>query len=77
MKLSELILHVGDENLGIQNLDAALLRAQVRKRDGEITFATERTHVLQRGLDQPVTHIAFVVWLPVDRLPENLKPKTP
>lgn len=75
MKLSELILHVGDEHVGLQNLDNSLIRAQAKTRDGEITFATDRRHVMQRAFDQPVTHVGLIVWLPVEKLPENLKPQ--
>ncbi len=77
MKLSELTQHVGDGHVQLQNLDQSLIRAQAKTRDGEITFATDRDKVMQRAFNQPVSHIGLVVWLPVERLPENLKPKAP
>jgi hypothetical protein len=75
MKLSELIQHVGDEHVQLQNFDQSLVRAQAKTRDGEITFATDRSHVMERAFNQQVSHVGLVVWLPVHRLPESMRPK--
>lgn len=75
MKLSELIAHVGDEHVELQNLDNSTIRAQAKKTDGEITFATDRSKVMERAMGLSVKHLGLIVWLPVDRLPESMRPK--
>lgn len=75
MKLSELIQHVGDEAVQLQNLEASLIRAQMKTSDGEITFATDREKVGALAGIGEKTHLGLVVWLPIDKLPENLRPK--
>lgn len=70
MTISELIKHVGDENVEFQLLESSLISAQVKKRDGEITFATDRNNVLAlAGLGKP-THRCMILWLPLDRMPK-------
>jgi hypothetical protein len=77
MSITELMQHVGDENVQLQNLESSLIRAQMKKDDGEITFATDRDKVgALAGIGQK-THLGLVVWLPIDKLPENLRPKNP
>ena len=69
MKLSELIAHVGDDNIQVQGLSSSLVRAQVKKNDGEVTFATEREKVAAlAGLGEE-THRCMIVWFPIDKLP--------
>ena len=76
MKLSELIQHVGDEHVQIQNLDQSCVSAKAGKRDGEFTFATDREKVIERAMGKKVSHIGLVVWVPVDRLPDSMRPKS-
>lgn len=72
MTLSELIEEVGNENVEFQNLMQGDLDLKRRKRDGEITFYTglDKVDDLMSGGDK---WLGLVVWLPKDKLPENLK----
>lgn len=76
MKLSELIQHVGDDHVQLQNLTGSLIRANMKARDGEVTFATDRDKVGALCGVGKTTHVGLIVWLPVDRLPEDLRPKS-
>lgn len=76
MKLSELIQHVGDDHVQLQNLTSSLIRANLKARDGEVTFATDRDKVGALCGVGKTTHMGLIVWLPVDRLPQNLRPKS-
>lgn len=73
MKLSELIQHVGDEHVQLQNLDESLIKARTATNDGEITFATDKSKVIERAVGRKTSHIGLVVWLPRDRLPESMR----
>ena len=72
MKLSELIEHVGDDNIGFQNLDHDALEIQMHGGDGKITFATDPKHVKERALGE-ASHVALVLWIPKDKLPEDME----
>ena len=76
MKLSELIQHVGDDHVQLQNLAGSLIRASMKTRDGEVTFATDRDKVGALCGVGKSTHMGLVVWLPIERLPENMRPKS-
>ena len=69
MKLSELISHVGDDNIQVQGLNSSMIRAQVKIKDGEITFATDREKVAALAGLGKETHHGIIVWLPIDKLP--------
>lgn len=69
MKLSELIAHVGDDNIQVQGLNSSMIRAQVKIKDGEITFATDREKVAALAGVGEETHRCMIVWLPIDKLP--------
>ena len=74
MSISELINHVGDDNIQCQHLQSSLIRAELKKRDGEVTFATDRDKVAALcGVGKP-SHICMIVWLPIDKLPEEIRP---
>lgn len=73
MKLSELIQHVGDEHVQIQNLDNSLIKAKTAATDGEITFATDKSKVIERAVGKKPSHVGLVVWLPRERLPESMR----
>jgi len=69
MKMSELIAHVGDENIQVQGLSSSLVSAKARTTDGEITFATDRDKVMALSGIGKETHRCMIVWLPIDKLP--------
>lgn len=69
MKLSELILHVGDDNIECQLLGTSLVSAKLAKNDGEITFATDQAKVRALTGIGKETHKCMIVWLPIDKLP--------
>jgi len=75
MKLSELIIHVGDDHVQLQRLDSSLVGGQVKKQDAELTFATDRQKGMALVGVGEQTHIGLIVWLPVERLPESMRPK--
>ena len=74
MKLSELIQHVGDDHVQIQTVSSSLIRANLKARDGEVTFATDREKVAALCGVGKATHMGMIVWLPIARLPEDMRP---
>lgn len=74
MKLSELIAHIGDENIFVQNLATNMksAKAAMKNRDAEITFVTSDDKVLDRMIGKP-RFVGLVVWLPVDKMPDGYK----
>jgi hypothetical protein len=76
MKLSELIQYIGDDHVELQTMARSLVRASIKKKDGEVTFAADREKVAAMcGVGKP-THMGLVLWLPIDRLPEEIRPKS-
>lgn len=75
MTLSELIANVGDDNVQFQSLDEATESCTLTGNTGRFTFHTDPKHALERATGEP-SHIALVVWLPVDKLPDNMRPQT-
>lgn len=63
MKLSEIIQHVVDENVLVQNLETSFTKCNYseRKKLSTITFKTD-----QMFLEK---NVAIVVWIPRDKLP--------
>ena len=72
MKLSELIEHVGDDNIGFQNLDHDTAEAEMSGGVGRITFRTDPQHVKERAFGE-ASHVALVLWIPKDKLPEDME----
>lgn len=74
MKLSELIQHVGDENVVIQNIMHSSCTMNVGKSEGRITFSTDKaktSDLCQQGATgQKGQWTALVLWLPTDKLPK-------
>jgi hypothetical protein len=68
MSITELLQHVGDENIQLQNLADSLVKAQLKKNDGEITFATDRDIVQDMALNR-CDKIGLILWIPKDKLP--------
>jgi hypothetical protein len=74
MKLSELIAYVGDDHVQFQNLQQSLVGVNTGKKDGKITFATDRAKTLNLAAccvtgGQP-DFIGLIVWLPRERTPK-------
>ena len=68
MKLSELIAHVGDDNVQFQMLAESVESARVSK-NSSISFFTDRQKVEE--LDNVESeYVGMVVWLPRKRMPE-------
>ena len=74
MKLSELIQHIGADNVEIQTISSSLIRANLKAKDGEVTFATDREKVSAICGVGKQTHMGLILWLPIDRLPEEMRP---
>lgn len=72
MKLSELIEHVGDDNVQVQWIRESFVSAESRKGDGEITFATDGGKVIGFTEGNDSEFVGLVVWLPRQRLPERM-----
>ena len=75
MGISELMATVGDENIEFQVLDTALIEANVDKAEAEITFGTQPDKVMNFLLDNHRKYVGLVVWLPIEKMPEKLRPK--
>lgn len=77
MKLSEMILHVGDENVTIQNLASDMTQFTSGKKDSKITFCTSKENGQQlarhAATGKKPDMIGLVVWLPRNKLPEELQ----
>lgn len=73
MKLSELIQHVGDDNVVLQNILASSPSINAGKQDGRISFYTDRSKACdlaqQAALGCSGRWTGLVVWLPSDKLP--------
>lgn len=69
MKLSELIAHVGDENIKVQRVDQ-FVKADYRKKSNltEITFETDAITVDELMRGNAKMH-GLIIWLPKDKLP--------
>ncbi|QYY35286.1 hypothetical protein [Ruficoccus sp. ZRK36] len=74
MKLSDLIQHVGDENVECQIVSQSLISAKVKKGMGELTIATDQAKVMNLGGIGRAKHVGLLVWLPADRLPTDINP---
>jgi hypothetical protein len=68
MSITELLQHVGAENVQLQNLADSLVKAQLKKNDGEITFATDRNTVQDMVLNR-CDKVGLILWIPKDKLP--------
>lgn len=80
MTLSELIIHVGDQNIAFQNLLRDTVSMNSEKRRSSITFAADPVLVAnltacQITGDQP-KFTPLVIWLPTERLPDEFKSST-
>jgi hypothetical protein len=69
MKLSELIAHVGDEHIKIQNVLDSATEVKMRKGgDTQITFLTNAITATEVALNS-TSKVGLVIWLPKERLP--------
>ena len=67
MKMSDLILAVGDENVVFQNLDRDAQTVDKTKHGTKITFYTDAIKAEEVLFGKPAK-IGLVVWLPRDRV---------
>ncbi len=74
--LSALFKHIGEDNCKIQWLNAALVGAETdRLGDTKITFATRQVQSGDFLLEGAAPKkVGLIIWLPVDRLPKELRP---
>jgi hypothetical protein len=68
MSIIELLQHVGAKNITLQNLADSLVRAKMKKHDGEITFATDRSVVHDMALGR-CDKVGLILWIPKDKMP--------
>ncbi|EIP99359.1 hypothetical protein OpiT1DRAFT_03873 [Opitutaceae bacterium TAV1] len=77
MKMSELIQHIGDENIQCQTLLRSLINVSLQKDIGRITFFTEQSKASQLAraayTDTKPDMIGIVIWFPRNRLPESMQ----
>lgn len=69
MSIIELLQHVGAENISLQNLADSLVKADLKKHDGEITFATDRSIVHDMALNR-CDKVGLILWIPKDKMPD-------
>lgn len=69
MSIIELLQHVGAENISLQNLADSLVKAEMKKHDGEITFATDRSIVHDMALNR-CDKVGLILWIPKDKMPD-------
>jgi hypothetical protein len=75
MGISELIAMVGDENIRFQNLEEALIEANISGDVAKIKFGTEKDKVMNYLHKADRKFVGLVVWLPIEKMPEKLRPK--
>lgn len=78
MKLSELIQHVGDDNVHIQSLAGSITSGTKNKTEAKITFATDLTRGGGGAMHHAATGIkpewiGLIVWLPKSKMPKELQ----
>ena len=69
MKLSELIKHVGDENIQLQWLSGSVVSAEASSDRSEITFATDYDKAIGFSVEPHSDYVGVVVWLPRNKMP--------
>lgn len=73
MKLSEMIQHVGDDYVIVQNIIQSSPEINECKKDGRVAFYTDkdkaRDLIQQCALGDKGRWTALVLWLPTARLP--------
>ena len=75
MNLSDLIKHVGDENVKVQNLFGSVKQAKT-KLDGQTTITFVTSGITTNDLVfEPKETVAFVLFIPVAKLPEEYRNK--
>jgi len=71
VSITELIKHVGEENILVQPLGRSVTNATYRKkqRDTLVTFSTTQMQCTDLLLDSPDQKIGLILWLPKSKLP--------
>ena len=78
MKLSELILAVGDENVKFQNLLESMKSASTNKKGvTTISFCTDAVNTTELMDLAKVPYRALVLWLPADKVEAAIAAKKP
>jgi hypothetical protein len=72
MKMSELILAVGDESVIFQNLDRDAHQIDKTKDGTKITFYTNAVQAEELLFEQKPKKIGLVLWLPRNKVEEAL-----
>jgi len=74
MKISELILHVGDEHIAVQGLNTSVTNVTKGKKSAKVTFETEISKgdglMNEIALGKRADFTGIIVWLPTERLPK-------
>ncbi len=68
MKMSELILAVGDDNVLVQNLNNDMDSIDKTKRGTKITFYTDQLTAEEMLTERRGEKIGLVLWLPRDKV---------
>lgn len=74
MKLSELILQVGDEHVTLQNIMASSPNLTIGKSCGKVTFDTDNAKVrslINETIGNKREWVCLAVWIPADKLPST------
>lgn len=72
MKLSEIINHVGDENLQVQNIMQSSPTVRKMKREASVVFYTDTAKgndLMNQMMGREGKWTGLVVWIPTERLP--------
>ncbi|MEM6286616.1 MAG: hypothetical protein AAF845_05625 [Bacteroidota bacterium] len=68
MTISDLIQQVGDDNIGVQNLDDDATACNLNGDVGSFTFNTDPKFVRERVPGQTPQHMGLVLWMPAERV---------
>lgn len=72
MSITEMIAKVGADNLKIQALNTSFVKLSAKKRETELTFATEdalaQSVAREACFGKEGTHLGLVVWIPREKL---------
>ena len=74
MKLSELIVAVGDENIQVQWLKECVVGAEMKKLGTHVTFGTTAISPVEVAIGEG-RNVGVILWLPRNLIPDELKGK--
>ncbi|MGT2505711.1 hypothetical protein [Cupriavidus basilensis] len=73
MKLSDLIIAVGDENVSFQMLDSDAIKIDASLKETRITFAAPPQSLAEMVPDGRTKDMGLVIWLPRDKVKAALE----